>query len=505
MDGVWQDQSSMRISQHDAGATLAPDLDPSHSRGALSTAYGGAIPHPDEPTRARFLSQLRGIVGAGAVVSEPAALVSYEGDGYMARARPLAVCLPTTTGQVSDAIRLARQYGFPVTPRGAGTGLSGGATPIHGGLVIATSRMHRIREIDAENMRAIVEPGLVNVDLTRAAEPFGLYFAPDPSSQTASTIGGNVAENAGGPHCLAYGVTTNHVLGMEAVLIDGTIVSCGTMASSPDAPGYDFPGILTGSEGTLAFVTAVCVRLMPRAETVRTVLALFDTFNDAGAATSAIIEAGIIPAALEFVDGVTIGALRGGGFPEYPEGVEALLLVEVEGLSEACAEDASHVEALLTQYGAREVRVAASVAERQRLWRGRKGALGALGRLAPNYYIQDGVVPRSRLVEVLTKVQDLAKRENLLIANVFHAGDGNLHPNILYDARIPGLTERVIKAGEEILRACIDAGGTLSGEHGVGLEKAAYLDWVMSPADRATQACVKRVFDEGGWLNPGKP
>ena len=236
------------------------------------------------------------------MVSEPAALVSYEGDGYMARARPLAVCLPTTTGQVSDAIRLARQYGFPVTPRGAGTGLSGGATPIHGGLVIATSRMHRIREIDAENMRAIVEPGLVNVDLTRAAEPFGLYFAPDPSSQTASTIGGNVAENAGGPHCLAYGVTTNHVLGMEAVLIDGTIVSCGTMASSPDAPGYDFPGILTGSEGTLAFVTAVCVRLMPRAETVRTVLALFDTFNDAGAATSAIIEAGIIPAALEMMD-----------------------------------------------------------------------------------------------------------------------------------------------------------------------------------------------------------
>jgi glycolate oxidase len=244
---------------------------------------------------------------------------------------------------------------------------------------------------------------------------------------------------------------------------------------------------------------------MTKPEAVRTILALFDSLDEAGTATSAVIGAGIVPAALEFVDGVTIGALRGGGFTEYPEGVEALLLIEVEGLTEACAAEATAIESILEANGATEVRVAASAAERQQLWRGRKGALGALGRLAPNYYIQDGVVPRTRLVEVLGKVQALAKRENLLIANVFHAGDGNLHPNILFDARTPGLTAKVIAAGEEILRACIDAGGTLSGEHGVGLEKAAYLDWVLSPADRKAQRAIKRTFDAGGWLNPGKP
>ena len=468
--------------------------------------FTGGIASLDAPTRAQFLRELMEFLGPEGVISQPAALVAYEHDGYMARARPLAVCLPSTTGQVVAIVRLARDAGLPVTPRGAGTGLSGGATAIHGGLVIGTARMNRILWIDAPNRRALVEPGVVNADLGRAVTPLGLAFAPDPSSQAASTIGGNVAENAGGPHCLAYGVTTNHVLGIEAVLPDGTIIHVGEAAGGPpDAPGYDLPGILTGSEGTLAIVTAVTVRLMARPEAVRTILGLYDSLEAAGAATSAIIGAGIVPAALEFVDGVTIGALRGGGFTEYPDGAEALLLVEVEGLEESCADDAEAVEAILVACGATEVRTASSATERQQLWRGRKGALGALGRLAPNYYIQDGVVPRSRLVEVLGKIQALARRENLLIANVFHAGDGNLHPNILYDARTPGLVARVIRAGEEILRACVDAGGTLSGEHGVGLEKAAYLDWVLSPADRAAQRAIKRTFDPGGWLNPGKP
>ena len=470
--------------------------------------FAGGYVSPDHATRDHILGDLRAVLGPAGVIAEPAALVAYENDGYMARAKPLAVCLPSTTDQVISIIRIARHHGLPVTPRGAGTGLSGGATPIHGGLVIGTARMNRVRSIDAANRRAVVEPGVVNADLGRAVEPHGLYFAPDPSSQAASTIGGNVAENAGGPHCLAYGVTANHVLGVEAVLIDGTVIRTGEAcvgSHAPDAPGYDLPGVLTGSEGTLAFITAVTVRLMTKPEAVRTILALFDSLDAAGAATSAVVGAGIVPAALEFVDGVTIGALRGGGFTEYPEGVEALLLVEVEGLTEACAAEASAIESILAANGATEVRVATSASERQQLWRGRKGALGALGRLAPNYYIQDGVVPRTRLVEVLGKVQALAKRENLLIANVFHAGDGNLHPNILFDARTPGLTARVIAAGEEILRACIDAGGTLSGEHGVGLEKAAYLGWVLSPADRAAQRAIKRTFDVGGWLNPGKP
>lgn len=460
---------------------------------------------PDAATRDRILADLRAILGPDGIVTEPAALVAYEHDGYMARARPLAVCLPVSTDQVAAIIRIARHHGVPVTPRGAGTGLAGGATPIHGGLVVGTARMHAIRSIDAPNRRATVEPGTINADLGRAAEPHGLYFAPDPSSQAASTVGGNVATNAGGPHCLAYGVTANHVLGIEAVLADGTVVRTGEAASAPDAPGYDLTGLLTGSEGTLAIITAITVRLMTRPETVRTVLGLYDSLDAAGAATSAIIGTGVIPAALEFVDGVTIGALRLGGFTEYPEGVEALLLVEIEGLTEACAADAGAVEAILERQGATEVLVAESPAARQRLWRGRKGALGAFGRLAPNYYTQDGVVPRSRLVEALGKVQAIARREDLLIANVFHAGDGNLHPIVLFDARVPGLMARVIHAGEEILRACVEVGGTLSGEHGIGIEKAAYLDWVLSPADRAAQRTIKRIFDPGGWLNPGKP
>jgi glycolate oxidase len=449
--------------------------------------------------------ELRQILGDDGVVWEAGSLATYEHDGFMAKARPAAVCLPTTAEQVAAVLRLAHRLGLPVTPRGAGTGLSGGATPIGGGLVIATSRMNQIVRLDPDNLQAAVQPGVVNAELTRAAERFGLYYAPDPSSQSASTVGGNVAENAGGPHCLAYGVTTNHVLGLEIALADGTIVRLGGSPSGVDAPGYDVPGLVTGGEGNLAFVTEVTVRLKRRPEAVRTLLAPFASALAAGAATSAVIAAGIIPAALEYLDATTIGALRGGGFLDYPANAEAVLLVETEGLVEEAAEAADRVQQILLDGGATEVRLAASAVERARLWAGRKGALGAFGRIAPNYYIHDGVVPRSRLVEVLAQIQHIARREQLLIANVMHAGDGNLHPTILYDAREPGLTERVVEAGAEILACCVQAGGTLSGEHGVGLEKQPYLDWVFAPADRAAQLALKRAFDPGFRLNPGKP
>ncbi|MBI3972829.1 MAG: FAD-binding protein [Chloroflexi bacterium] len=454
---------------------------------------------------AALLRELSDLLGPYGVISRPGALATYENDGFLAKARPLAVCLPTSTAQVANVLRLAAAHELPVTPRGAGTGLSGGATPVGGGLVVATSRMNRILEIDPENHRAVVQPGVVNLEVSKATEPHGLYFVPDPSSQSASTIGGNVAENAGGPHCLAYGVTTNHILAMEVVLADGTVTMLGAFPGGADAPGYDLPGLVTGSEGNLAFVTAVTVRLLTRAEAVRTLLALFSSVQAAGVATTAVIAAGVVPAALELIDGTAIGALRQSGFTDYPAGVEAVLLVEVEGLEEHAAGEATQVRSILLEHGAQEVRLAATATERARLWAGRKSALGAFGRLAPNYYIQDGVVPRSRLVEVLTQVQEIARREQLLIANVFHAGDGNLHPTILYDARRPRLTERVIEAGAEILRCCVEAGGTLSGEHGVGLEKQAYLDWVLSPADQAAQRTLKRVFDPALRLNPGKP
>ena len=454
---------------------------------------------------ARLLAELTAILGAEGVVAGPGGLATYEHDGFMVRARPLAVCLPRETWQIAAVLRLAAGRGLPVTPRGAGTGLSGGATAVAGGLVVATSRMDRLLRLDPQNLRATVQPGLVNTDLSRAAAPYGLHYAPDPSSQTASTLGGNVAENAGGAHCLASGVTTNHVLALEGVTAAGEVVRFGGYPDGADAPGYDLTGLLTGSEGNLAFVTGITVRLVPRAEAVGTLLALFDSVAGAAAGASAVIAAGIVPAALEFVDGITIGALRQGGFRDYPEGAAAVLLVELEGVEPAVAEAAARVQDVLQAAGAFEVRTATAAAERARLWAGRKGALGAFGRIAPNYYIQDGVVPRSRLVGVLVRIQELAAREGLLIANVFHAGDGNLHPTILYDAREPGRTEHVVAAGAEILRYCVDAGGTLSGEHGVGLEKQAYLEWVFAPQDRAAQLAVKRTFDPAARLNPGKP
>ena len=456
-------------------------------------------------TTSVLFDELERIVGAHGLVRHAGALASYESDGFLVKGRPAAVCLPRTTEEVAALVRWAAARGLPVTPRGAGTGLSGGATAVGGGLVIGTSRMNRLLRLDVENQRAVVQPGLVNIELTKAADPYGLYYAPDPSSQGVSTIGGNVAENSGGAHCLKYGVTTNHVLGMEVVRSDGSIARFGALAEHGEAPGYDLPGLVCGSEGNLVFATAVCVRLLPKPESVRTLLALFGSALAAGDACSAIIGAGIVPAALEFIDRNVIAALRGAGFLDYPADVAAVLLVEVEGLAEQTADEGARVHRVLLERGATEVRAAETAAERARLWAGRKGAAGSLGSLAPNYYIQDGVVPRSRMVEVLTQIEEIAERTKLRIVNVFHAGDGNLHPTIVFDAREPGLLDRVIDAGAEILRACVDAGGTLSGEHGIGLEKMAYLDWVMTPEDQAAQHVLKRIFDPAFRLNPGKP
>ena len=450
----------------------------------------------------RLVRELQCIVGGRYVLHTPEDLVVFEYDGTIDRALPQVVVLPDTAEEVSRVVRLAAQWGLPVVPRGAGTGLSGGAVPEHGGIVIALTRMRRVLEVDAVNRLAVVEPGVVNLELSKAVRHLGLYFAPDPSSQRACTIGGNVAENAGGPHCLAYGVTTNHVLGLELVLADGEIVWVG--GRSRDLPGYDLTGAVIGSEGTLAIVTKIMVRLLRLPEAVRTLLVVFDEMDQASNTVSAIIGQGFVPAALEMMDREVIQAVEPSLHVGYPMDAEAVLLIEVEGLSEAVAEEGAAIEEICRAQGAREVRVAVDGPERDRLWAGRKGAIGALGRLTPNYYVLDGTVPRTRLPEVLRRVAEVGRKYDFRVANVFHAGDGNLHPNILFDARKPGELERVHEAGREMLRICVDAGGTITGEHGIGLEKRKYMPWIFSEDDLEVMGRLKDAFGAGELLNPGK-
>jgi len=390
---------------------------------------------------------------------------------------------------------------LPVTARGSGTGLSGGAIPCEGGVVIAMTRMNSILEIDAESRIAVVQPGVINLDISKAVSPFGLYYAPDPSSQRACSIGGNVAENAGGPHCLRLGSTVNHVLGLEIVTADGDIVELGGPSG---APGYDLTGIVVGSEGTLAIVTKVIVRLLPKAESIITLLAIFNEVREASQAVSAIVAAGVLPAALEMIDRYTMKAVEDALQAGYPPDAGAALLIEVEGLPEEVEDEAAAAQKICEEQGAREVRVARELADRERLWIGRKGALGALGRLAPSYYILDGVVPRTLLPKVLDEVYAACERYNMPVANVFHAGDGNLHPNVLFDERVPGATERVLELGEEIMRLCVDAGGSITGEHGVGLEKRSYLAWIFSEDDIEVMTRLKLAFRAGVGFNPGK-
>ncbi|MBI4242175.1 MAG: FAD-binding protein, partial [Candidatus Rokubacteria bacterium] len=374
--------------------------------------------------------------------------------------------------------------------------------PSEGGLVISLMRMNRILEVDYDNQLAVVEPGLVNLHLSSAIGPRGYYYAPDPSSQQACTLGGNVANNSGGPHTLKYGVTTNHVLGLEVVLPDGEIVWLGGKTRDPE--GYDLVGLFVGSEGTFGIATKIVVRILKKPQAVKTILAIFSEVNQASEAVSAIVARGLVPAALEMIDQVTIQAVEDAFGCGYPRDAAAALLIELDGLAMGIEVQAERVMAACRECGAREVRLARDESERQLLWKGRKSAFGAYGRISPAYMVMDGVIPRTRLPYVLQRVNEIVAAHNLRVGNVFHAGDGNLHPNILYDPRRPGEEERVVQAGAQILKVCAEVGGSISGEHGIGLEKMDYMSFIFSEADLATMKAVKQAFNPRGLCNPGK-
>jgi glycolate oxidase len=452
--------------------------------------------------RHELIRALRAIVGDPYVLFEKEDVIVYEQDGSIFQILPEIVVLPGNVEEVSAVVKAAKQANVPIVPRGSGTGLAGGAVPAEGGIILSMARMNRILKIDLENRIVIVEPGVINVDVTKAVAKYGLFYAPDPSSQAACSIGGNVANNSGGPHTLAYGVTTNHVLGVEVVLDDGQILWLG--GEVPDTPGYDLCGVFVGSEGTMGIVTKAIVRILQARESVRTLLAIFDQMDFATQTVVDITAAGIIPAALEIMDRTTIEAVERGAPVGFPRDAEAVLIVEVEGLSEHTERSIDLARSVCQRNGAREVRVAKDETERQLLWKGRKGAFGAMGVLAPNYYVQDGVVPRSKLPEMMRRVAEISKEFNLRIANVFHAGDGNLHPNILFDMRKPGELDRVVEAGAATLRACIELGGSITGEHGVGLEKKAYIGLLFNETDLAAMTRVRNAFDPDGRFNPAK-
>ena len=446
--------------------------------------------------------ELRDIVGAEGVLDHPEELLLYEYDAGAQRALPDAVLFPRRSEDVVRIVRLANQHDRPLIARGAGTGLSGGAIAEAGGLLVVTSRMKRILEIDIPNLRAVAEPGVVNLDLSKAVEDQGCFYAPDPSSQKACTLGGNVAENAGGPHTLAYGVTANHVLGLEMVLATGELVEVG--GPTPDIPGYDLTGLTVGSEGTLAIVTKITVRLMRRPEAVKTLLAVFDTIDGATETVAALTARGITPTACEMLDQFCIKAVEAATGAGYPVDAAAVLLIELEGLREAVETQAVQVEEVCREHNVRDVRRARSEAEREKLWQGRKNAFGAMGRLAPNYYTQDAVIPRTKLPETLRKIYEITKRYDLKIGNVFHAGDGNLHPALLFDARDPEQFGKVVQASNEIIEYCVSLGGSITGEHGVGLEKRNLMPLIFSNDDLDAMAKIKSVFNPAGLLNPGK-
>ncbi len=438
------------------------------------------------------------------VISDPDRLLVYESDAQTAHnVAPQAVVLPSDTAEVARVAGVLHRHGVPIVPRGSGTGLSGGALAIRGGVVVGTSRMNRILEVDPKNRRAVVQAGVLNTDLSKAAAPFGLHYAPDPSSQTACTIGGNVAENSGGPHCLKYGVTTRYITGLRVVLPNGDALWLG--GQGREAPTFDLVGLFVGSEGCFGLATEVEVALVPVAESTRTLLAIFETLGDAGQAVTAIISAGLLPAALEIVDRNTIKAVEASIFAAgYPTDAGAALVVEFDGLEAGLEMEAEEAARCCETAGAREVRRAESGAERLALWKGRKKAFGAMGRLAPDLLVQDATVPRTRLPEVLARIAEIADRYQLQVANVFHAGDGNLHPNIVFDRRDAEETRRVEAASKEIMGVCVEAGGTITGEHGVGADKQKYMPLVFSPQELDMLRKVKWVFDPEGRCNPGK-
>ncbi|MFM8304940.1 MAG: FAD-linked oxidase C-terminal domain-containing protein [Actinomycetota bacterium] len=449
-----------------------------------------------------LLDDLRTALGPDRARAEPLELALYARDAGVGSGSTQAVCFPRSTEDVAAAVRVAADHGVPFVARGSGTGLAGGAAPLEDAIVIVTTQMNRVLEVDPVERVAWVEPGVLNLDLSRAVAHLGLHYAPDPSSQQACTIGGNVGTNAGGPHCLASGVTSAHVLAVEAVLADGSVARLG--GTEADQPGYDLRGCFVGSEGTMGIASRVAVRLLPNPPVVRTLLLDFGALDDAAATVSGIIAAGVVPAALEMMDAEITRAVEDYVGAGYPRDAAAVLLVEVDGLEDGVAEQIAVIEGVGRANGARTVRVAQDESERALLWKGRKSAFGAIARIAPDYYLHDAVVPRTKLVEVLRHVYRIADEQRLTMMNVFHAGDGNLHPLIVFDAREPGIWDRVHAAGDEILHTCVAVGGTLSGEHGIGIEKRDAMPLIFSTDDLDVQARLRDAFDPDGRANPGK-
>ncbi len=446
---------------------------------------------------------IKAIVGPQGLIQGAEQIRVYETDGLTAfRQAPDLVVLPATAEEVQGVVRLCHQHGVPFVPRGSGTGLSGGALPVKGSVVIGLSRMNKILDVDLVNQRVVVEPGVLNLWVTQRVAPDGYYYAPDPSSQQVCSIGGNVAENSGGAHCLKYGFTVNHVLGMDVVLPDGAMAHIG--GPTLDTPGYDLPGIVVGSEGTLAIATKITLRIVRKAEAVQTTLVPFADTDAAGEAVSGIIAAGIIPAAIEMMDHLAIQAAEAAVHAGYPLDCGAILLVELDGHRTEVAKQQEQVEAICRSAGARELRIAASEDERILMWKGRKAAFAAMGRISPNYIVQDGVIPRTTLPEVLREIAALSERYGLRVANVFHAGDGNLHPLVLYDDRNEGAAHQAEELAGDIIKACVAHGGSITGEHGVGVEKRGYMPVMFTEDDMATHQLIRCAFNPSNLCNPEK-
>jgi glycolate oxidase len=446
----------------------------------------------------QLITSLKEIVDPAYVLYSLLDMTLYGYDASLEKALPDAVVLPGSTEEVQKVVAFAHREGIPITARGSATNLSGGTVPIRGGIVIHFSRMNKVLEVDLANRTATVEPGVITLDLQNLVAKKGFVYAPDPASQKVSTLGGNFAENSGGPHCLKYGVTTNHILGAELILDDGSLAWIG--GKSQDNPGYDLTGLLVGSEGTLGIVTKIILKLIPSPEAIKTMLAIYNTVEDASNTVSAVIAEGIIPATLEMMDNTVIQAIKAG----YPLDAAAVLIIELDGMADGMDRQAEKILDICKRHNVREVNLAKTEAERALLWAGRKGAFGAISRIRPSYMVCDGTVPRTRLPEVLKKVGEIGKKYNVGIGNVFHAGDGNLHPLIVFDERDKEELSRVHKAATEILRVCADVGGTISGEHGIGTEKLKEMSFIFSESDMRFMRELKKALDPTDILNPGK-
>jgi glycolate oxidase len=457
----------------------------------------------DQADRDRLLRDVQGVVGERYAFADPYEVRLYQYDASPETALPDIVVIPASAGEVARVLRLASDAGVPVTARSGASSLAGGTVPVQGGIVITFARMDRILEIDTENLRAVVEPGVVNLALSQALKPYGYYYVPDPSSQGACTIGGNVGTNAGGPHTLIYGVTVNHVTGLEVALPSGDLVQIGPRKAS-ETTGYDLTGLIVGSEGTMGIATKVWVKIQPLPPVQKTLMAVYPDVETASNAVSAIVRTGILPAAIEMMDKLSIQAIEAASHAGYPLDAGAVLLLEVDAIPELAEELGDRMTKVCRESGATEIRVAKNEAERQALWKGRKGAFSAMGRLSPDFYVMDGVVPRTKLPETLAKIDAISARTGFKICNVFHAGDGNLHPLVLFDAFKPGQYEAVLRIGDEILQLCADAGGSVTGEHGIGLEKRENIRYVFSDDDLKVMERIRQVFDPQQLMNPGK-